>query len=96
MTWMYQGERDFGLDLARRTVREVILRGWYWDWPVCIDSADGPRYGFDYYQMMMLWSLPAALEGEDLAGPCRPGGLVDRVLAAASPARSRRTGGRAP
>ena len=96
MTWMYEGEREFGIDLARRTVKEVISRGWYWDWPVCIDSADGPRYGFDYYQLMILWSLPAAFAGEDLAGPCRPGGLVDRVLAAASRGRSRRARGKTP
>ena len=29
----------------------------------------------------MLWSTPAALMGQDLAGPLEPGGLVARVLA---------------
>jgi hypothetical protein len=32
---------------------------------------------------MMLWSLPAALAGGDLGAPLRPGGLVQRMLAAA-------------
>jgi hypothetical protein len=32
---------------------------------------------------MMLWSLPAAIEGKDLAAPTKPGGLVDRVVKAA-------------
>ena len=32
---------------------------------------------------MMLWSLPAAIEGRSLEHPCRPGGLVDRVIRAA-------------
>lgn len=44
---------------------------------------EGQRtYGTDYYQNMMLWSAPAVLAGTDLAGPCKPGGLVDRVISA--------------
>jgi hypothetical protein len=30
----------------------------------------------------MLWSVPAAMAGQDLSGPCKPGGLVDRILKA--------------
>ena len=83
MTCIYAGRRDVGLDLARRTVREILKRGWYWDWPVVIDGARvSRREGADYYQNLMLWSLPAALAGEELAGPCRPDGLVERVIAA--------------
>jgi hypothetical protein len=33
---------------------------------------------------MMLWSVPAAMAGQDLAGPCKPGGLVARILKAAA------------
>lgn len=62
---------------------KVIRRGWFWDWPVVIDGALGPRVGFDYYQNMMLWSIPAAMKGNDLQEPCLPGGLVDRMLRAA-------------
>jgi uncharacterized protein (DUF608 family) len=80
MTYLYNGEREFGLDLVRRTVREILKRGWYWDWPVVIDGVS-VRIGSDYYQDLMLWSLPAALKGEDLTGPCKEGGLVDRVVA---------------
>jgi hypothetical protein len=40
-------------------------------------------YGDDYCQNLMLWSLPAAMAGEGLAGPFKPGGLVEPVLAAA-------------
>jgi uncharacterized protein (DUF608 family) len=83
MTYIYHGRRDFGMDLAHRLVREILRRGWYWDWPTVIGGTEGPRGGFDYYQNMMLWILPSALAGTDVAGPCRPGGLVDRVLAAA-------------
>jgi len=81
MVYMYRGQRELGLDLARRTVREVIRRGWYWDWPVVIDCVS-ERIGFDYYQNLMLWSLPAAAKGEDLTGLCKPGGLADRMIRA--------------
>jgi len=33
---------------------------------------------------MVLWGLPAALAAEDLAGPCKHGGLVHRILTAAA------------
>jgi hypothetical protein len=33
---------------------------------------------------MMLWSLPAALNGEDVSAPVHPGGLVDRIIRAAA------------
>ncbi len=81
MTYMYAGEVEFGLDLARRAVAEVIRRGCYWDWPVVLDGTPHPEMGRDYYQNMMLWALPAAAAGQDLAGPCATGGLVDRVIA---------------
>jgi uncharacterized protein (DUF608 family) len=83
MTYAYRGQVEFGLELARRTVHEVVQRGWYWDWPVAIDAVPGPRTGFDYYQNMVLWSLAAAARGQDLTGPCQPGGLVDRIERAA-------------
>lgn len=82
MTYMYKGQREIGLDLAYRNVRETMRRGWYWDWSVILDSAAAERAGRDYYQKMMLWSLPAALQNQDLMGPCQPGGLVERVLRA--------------
>jgi uncharacterized protein (DUF608 family) len=99
MTYMYRGQREFGLDLARRSVYEIVRRGLYWNWPATIDPAPGGWdasvgeglapdsqvvLGMDYYQNMMLWSLPAAMQGQDLAGPCSSGGLVDRVLRAAA------------
>jgi uncharacterized protein (DUF608 family) len=88
MLYMYRGQRELGLELARRPVQEVVRRGWIYDWPVILDGEiDGkvePRIGFDYYQNLMLWSLPAALAGGDFAGPCAPGGLVSRILDAAA------------
>jgi uncharacterized protein (DUF608 family) len=81
MLYMYRGQLDFGLELARRVVAEVVRRGWTWDWPVVLDGNE-PRIGFDYYQNLVLWSLPAAILGQDLQGPCAPGGLVERIIQA--------------
>jgi len=83
MNYMYRGQRRFGLDLARRPIEQIMKRGWLWDQPNIINSARGPRMGCDYRQNMMIWALPAAIEGQDLAGPCQSGGLVDRILKAA-------------
>ena len=38
--------------------------------------------GNDFDMNMLLWAIPAAMEGEDLSGPCQPGGLVDRMIQA--------------
>jgi uncharacterized protein (DUF608 family) len=81
MTYLYYGEAETGLDLAHRTMREVVKRGWYWDMPVAIDGTM-PRIGFDYYQNLVLWSFPAAMECADIAEPCKRGGLVERMIRA--------------
>ena len=83
MTYLYDGQAEFGVELARRPVAEILKRGWYWDWPVVIEGTE-PRIGADYYQNLMLWALPAAVDGEDIVGPTEEGGLVERVLRAAS------------
>ena len=93
MTYMYNGQRDFGLDLAYRAWQNIVCRqGYTWDMPNIMrgDVDTGERtFGNDYYQDMMLWALPAALAGQTVEGPCKQGGLVDRVLRAAqaTPAR---------
>ena len=82
MTYMYHGELDFGLELARRTMHALIVENrCSWDSSLVFRSDTGEKLvGNDYYQNMMLWALPAAAEGMDLAGPCTPGGLVDRII----------------
>jgi uncharacterized protein (DUF608 family) len=84
MTYMYYGETDFGLELARRAMRTLVIENrCSWDSAILFRSDTGERiYGNDYYQNMVLWFLPAAICGQDLAGPCKPGGLVDRVIQA--------------
>ena len=87
MTYMYEGGVDFGLELAKRCWENIICKWRYtWDMPNIMrgDMDTGERtYGHDYYQTMMLWSLPAAIESKDLSAPVKSGGLVDRVIKAA-------------
>jgi len=86
MTYMYHGETQFGLQLARRCWENITCtQRLVWDQPNFFrgELDTGERsFGSDYYQNLMLWSLPAALAGTDLSGPCEPGGLVERVIRA--------------
>jgi uncharacterized protein (DUF608 family) len=86
MTFMYEGQRAFGLDLLHRCLYNITCRwGYTWDMPNTVrgDADTGQRaFGADYYQNMMLWAVPAALAGQDLRGPLQPGGHVERVLQA--------------
>jgi uncharacterized protein (DUF608 family) len=87
MTYMYEDQREFGLDLLRRCMENIVCQwGYTWDAPNTIrgDMDTGQRhFGADYYQNMMLWFAPAALAGKDMNGPLREGGLVRRVRDAA-------------
>jgi uncharacterized protein (DUF608 family) len=81
---MYNGQKDLGLELTRRCLYNFCENGTVWDQPNIIRGDTGKRsFGADYYQNMMLWSLPAAIAGKSLEHPCQPGGLVDRVVKAA-------------
>jgi uncharacterized protein (DUF608 family) len=86
MTYMYAGEKEFGLELARRCVQALTLdSGSEWNQPNIIRGDNGmPLFGSHYDQNMMLWALPAAIESKDLTGPCQRGGLVERICRAAS------------
>jgi hypothetical protein len=39
--------------------------------------------GYDYYQNLMSWSLPGAVERKDLRAPCAPAGFVEKLIRAA-------------
>lgn len=84
MTYIYAGEAENGLDLARRHWQSIVCgHGHGWDMPNIVRGDFGERvYGTDYYQSMMLWALPAALSRTDIRGCCARGSLVDRVLRA--------------
>ena len=91
MNYMYEGQKDYAMEIAKRAWGNIICGYRYtWDMPNIIrgDMDTGERGymngGHDYYQDMMIWSLPAAMAGEDLSAPCKSGGLVDRILRAAT------------
>ena len=85
MTYLYAGEREFGLELGRRCQQNIALeQGMTWDGPNVVRGNTGERgFGNDYYQNMIMWAYPAALAGGDISAPLQKGGLVDRVLQAA-------------
>jgi uncharacterized protein (DUF608 family) len=84
MTYMYRGYREFGVDLARRIMENMICRQrWTWDLPNLYRADTGEGiWGNDYSQMMVCWALPAALEGKDAAAIAAPGEIVDRIIQA--------------
>jgi uncharacterized protein (DUF608 family) len=84
-TCMYAGEREFGLELVRRC-QVALNQAWgsTWDQPNVIRGDSGQKIlGQHLLQNMILWIVPAAAQGKDLAGFCSPGGLVDRMVKAA-------------
>ena len=87
MTYMYEEQVPFGIELARKMWQNVVCtHGYTWDVPNLMrgDADTGERvFGNDYSQDMIIWSLPAAIQQKDVAWPTRPGGLVDRMLKAA-------------
>jgi len=94
-TFMYEGRKEFGLELTRQCMRNIVKWGYVWDFPNTMrgDKDTGQRtFGADYYQNLMLWAVPSAISGEDLTGPSKPGGLVARVIAAAQGAPSETIG----
>ena len=92
MNYIYAGDREFGLDLIRRHWENLVLRqGHGWDLPNIVHGDSGKRaFGTDYYQNMILWALPAAMENQDLRGYTAKGGLIDRVIEAGNPDSSAR------
>lgn len=82
-TYMYQGQGEVGLELARNCVQGIMKFGQTWTQPNVVNGVTGERiYGSDYYQNLLLWALPAGIERKDLAQACASGGLIDRVIRA--------------
>lgn len=82
-SFLYAGRRERGMEIAWRCWANLTEHGLTWDQPNLLNAATGEAiYGNDYYQNMIIWTLPAAIQGQDVAGPTRIGGLVDRIIAA--------------
>jgi len=84
MNYMYEGQKDFGLGLAEKCMKSIVCKHLYtWDMPNMIRGDTGEvTFGKDYYQMLMIWSLPAAMKGKDMGAVTKPDGLVSRMIAA--------------
>ncbi len=82
---IYEGRRIAGEEVARRLMSAIVLKdGAGWELPNILDSEGRVLHGVDFYLMMILWALPLAWEGQDIAGVCASEGFVGRILAAAS------------
>ena len=58
--------------------------GYTWDQPNVIRGDSGQKtLGTFLVQNMLLWIVPAAAEGKDLAAFSAPGGFVNRIIQAA-------------
>ena len=86
---MYEGHKDFGLDLLRKNLELGYCRwGYMWDGVNCC-SAYGDTgevsYGWDYWFNWSVWMAAAALKGRDFTSLLQPGGLANRVIRAGNP-----------
>jgi uncharacterized protein (DUF608 family) len=86
LTFIYEGQRNFGLELLRKNLALSYLTwGYTWDGPNC-HSAGGDtgevNYGWDYWFNWSIWNAPAAMLNKDITALTQPGGLVHRVLEA--------------
>ena len=60
--------------------------GYTWTQPNIVSGDTGRRiYGSDYYQNLMLWIVPAAMDGHDLQKTTAGGQLINKVLDAGKP-----------
>jgi non-lysosomal glucosylceramidase len=84
-TLIYEGRRSAGIEVACRMMSAIVLKeGAGWELPNILDGDGCILHGQDFYQMMMLWTVPLALDGHDIARACAPQGFVDRILRAAA------------
>ena len=86
LTFIYEGQRNFGLELLRKNLAlNYLTWGYTWDGPNC-HSAGGDtgevNYGWDYWFNWSIWNAPAAMLNKDITALTQPGGLVHRVLEA--------------
>ncbi len=83
---IYEGMREFGLDLLRKNLQISYCKwGYEWDGPNSMSGAGDTgecNFGWDYWFNWSIWTAPAALVGQDAAQLSKPGGLVYRMIEA--------------
>jgi hypothetical protein len=86
ITAIYEGRREFGLDLLRRNLELSYLKwGYLWDGTCACRDTGEVNYGWDYWFNWSIWTAPAALRNQDVSALMKPGGLVRKVLDAGKP-----------
>lgn len=65
MTFMYQGRKDVGLEIARRLYRAMAIKTRSpWNQRCLLSGETGlPLWGEDYYSNLVIWAVPMALDG---------------------------------
>ncbi|MCY3944924.1 MAG: GH116 family glycosyl hydrolase [Anaerolineaceae bacterium] len=83
MNFIYHGQPETGLEIARRLYEAVALTSRTpWKQHCLLDADTGlPVWGEDYYSNMVIWALPMALAGQDIAAFAQ-GELISAVNAA--------------
>jgi uncharacterized protein (DUF608 family) len=83
-TYLYAGDKETGSEIVRTCLEGIsVAEGYTWTQPNVVSGDTGlVIYGSDYYQNMMLWAVPAALDGHDIHKASAKGGLIDRVIRA--------------
>ncbi|MCY4019274.1 MAG: GH116 family glycosyl hydrolase [Chloroflexi bacterium] len=68
MTFIYHGQRETGLEIARRIYEAVALTSRTpWKQHCLIDADTGlPVWGEDYYSNMVIWALPMACSNQNI------------------------------
>jgi len=83
MTMMYEGDAKTGMKIAHENMHNLALeQGLAWDFPNTVTWEGEWLHGNDFDQLMIAWSLPAAMGGQSLAEFVVEGGLVDRTIQA--------------
>lgn len=84
MTMLYTGDTQTGMKIAHETMHNLVLeQGFQWDLPNTIVPETGEWLrGHDFDQLMILWSLPAAILGQNLAEASGKGSFVEKILKA--------------
>jgi hypothetical protein len=84
----YEGRSQDGSEVVRRMMESIVVREKAgWDLPNILDADGKVIHGTDFYQMMVLWSIPLALKGQGIYEACAKGGLIDGILESAKPDR---------
>jgi uncharacterized protein (DUF608 family) len=85
-TMAFESRGQDGMEVVRRMMESIVVQeGAGWDLPNILNAEGRIVHGTDFYQMMILWSLPLALNGQGIHEACAKGGLVDRILESCKP-----------